>query len=332
MRVLITGATGFLGDATVRAFLSRGVDVRVLVRPASALSRVAWTNEVEVVRADLRAGGDLAEAFEDVDVLVHLAACVTGDDEERFYSTVVGTERLLAAMARSRTRRLVLASSFSVYDWSEIRDSLDESSPLERDLYDRDGYAVAKLWQERVARRMSREHGFDLRVLRPGFIWGPGRTKLAGVGQQLGALHFLFGMPSRRLPLTHVENCADCFAEVALAERPDQTYNVVDDEGVAVARYAADDMRARGLSGLRIPVPYRLAYGITRLAWVLARICFGPRAKLPSLLVPARFEARFKPLRFSNRKLREELGWRPPLSYAEAVASTLAAGERVSAE
>ena len=49
------------------------------------------------------------------------------------------------------------------------------------------------------------------------------------------------------------------------------------------------------------------------------RLLFGPGGKLPSILVPCRFEARFKPLRFSNEKLSRGLGWRPTLSYAEAL-------------
>ena len=75
----------------------------------------------------------------------------------------------------------------------------------------------------------------------------------------------------------------------------------------------------RGVRSLRIPVPYTLAYGVTQLASLVSRLLFGPGGKLPSLLVPCRFEARFKPLRFSNEKLSRGLGWRPMLSHAEAL-------------
>ena len=53
-----------------------------------------------------------------------------------------------------------------------------------------------------------------------------------------------------------------------------------------------------------------------------ARRLFRGKGKLPSLLVPCRFEARFKPLRFDNRKLREVLGWAPPLDPAERLRRT----------
>ena len=101
MRVLITGANGFLGARVVRAFQEAGIGVRALVRPAARVQPQGQGDEVEVFRADLRGGEPLEAAFDGIDVLVHLAACVVGDDEERFFSTVVGTERLLAAMART---------------------------------------------------------------------------------------------------------------------------------------------------------------------------------------------------------------------------------------
>ena len=120
MRVLITGANGFLGRHVVAEFLRRGHAVRALVRPAARLDDLGWPEPVEVVRADLRVSRELAAAFAGVDVLVHLAAAVTGGEDAQLAATVVGTERLLDAMARSQTGRLVLASSFSVYDWGAI--------------------------------------------------------------------------------------------------------------------------------------------------------------------------------------------------------------------
>jgi len=317
LKVLITGANGFLGRHVVHEFHARGVSVRALVRPAAKLDRLGWSPEIEVFRADLRAARDLASAFEGVDALVHLAAGVRGTEDAQFAASVVGTERILEEMAGTGTKRLVLASSFSVYDWSAIRGELTEDSPVEppADLYERDGYAVAKVWQERVARRMAGENGWSLTVLRPGFIWGRGNEYLAGLGQKLGSTHLVFG-PSTRLPLTHVENCAHAFAEATLNPKAaGQTFNVVDDEGLTVSDYLKDYLERTGERGRRIPIPYGLAIGGVRLARWVSKKLFRGRGKLPSILVPCRFEARFKPLRFSNRKLRAVLGWTPPLKH-----------------
>jgi nucleoside-diphosphate-sugar epimerase len=319
LKVLITGANGFLGRRVVAEFLARGHAVRALVRPAADVERLGWPDEVEVFRADLRASRDLVPAFEGVDALVHLAAGVKGTEDAQFATSVVGTERLLDAMARSGTRRLVLASSYSVYDWSAIRGELDEESPVESppDLYERDGYAVAKVWQERVARRMAGEHGWELTVLRPGFLWGRGNEYLAGLGQKIGPVHLVFG-PSTRLPLTHVDNCAHAFAEATEDPRAvGETFNVVDDEGPTTWGYLGEYLRETGQPGHRLPIPYGLAFAVVRLARWTSRRLFRGKGKLPSILVPCRFEARFKPLRFGNRKLREVLGWSPPLDRAE---------------
>lgn len=320
MKVLITGANGFLGRAVVMAFLARGHHVRALVRPAADVKEL-WPEDVELVRADLRSPPPLQAFFDGVDALVHLAADVTGSDEEQFEATVVGTEHLLGAMACSRTKRLVLASSFTVYDWRTAREELDERTPLATNLDERGGYTVAKVWQERVARRMSQVHGFELTVLRPDFVWGRGNEWLAGLGQSLGRLHLV--VAGTHLPLSYVENCADCF--VTATESPaaaDQTFNVVDEERIPPWRYVAEYMCRSGTSGIRIPFPYPLALGVASLAQLVAGWLFGPTAKLPSILIPARFEARFKPLRFPTGHLRQVLGWRPPYSFDEALDRT----------
>jgi nucleoside-diphosphate-sugar epimerase len=286
LKVLVTGANGFLGRHVVAELLRRGHDVRALVRPAARLECLDWPNAVEVHRADLRVAADLPAAFDGVEALVHLASAVRGGEDVQFATTVVGTERLLEAMARSETRRLLLASSFSVYDWSAIRGTLTEESPLESgaDLYERDGYAVAKAWQERVVRRLSEEHGWQLTVLRPGFIWGRGNEYLAGLGQQFGPAHLVFG-PSTRLPLTHVENCAHLFAEAVESPRArGETFNVIDGDDARIWDYLGAYLRQTGRRGVRLPIPYGLALTGVRLAHRLSKWkgeAAGPARPLP---------------------------------------------------
>jgi len=245
VRVLVTGGTGFLGGPTVRALARRGVRVRAVVRPGSRLDPGVVASGVEVFEADLRIAPNLTEAFDAVDVLVHLAAGVTGDDAARFAATATAIERLLDAMACSATRRLLLVSSFSVYDWDRVRHRLDERAPLAQrpTLYERDGYAVAKAWQERITREAAEAHGWDLRVVRPGFIWGPGNPWVDGCGHRLGRLCLVVG-PLSRPPLVHVEDAADAVATVATHPgAASETFNLVGDAPDMLGRTVAGRLR-----------------------------------------------------------------------------------------
>lgn len=301
MRVLVTGAAGFLGSRVVGALAERGHDVVALVRPASPAPE--WPGaRVELRRGDLRDPAAAAAAVAGVDAVVHLAAQVTGSEEARFTGTVVTTENLLAAMAEAGVRRLVLASSFSVYDWSRCGGVIDERTPLEEEpgLYERDGYAIAKWWQERVVRRAE---GLDLTVLRPGFIWAEGREPLDGIGPRIGPLQLVIA-PLGRLPLTHVDRCAACFAAALDAEgAAGATINIVD--GDLQRTWSV----ARGAwTGGALPVPYAFAFALVRLTHRVARALLGERLRLPSVFVPRRFEARFRPVRASGAEAGRVLG------------------------
>lgn len=321
MRALVTGASGYLGRHVVGALLAQGIKVRAMVRPATDLAALGWPSSVEVFRADLRTSCELRQAFDDVDILLHLAAVISGGEDAQFAGTVGGTERLLDAMAGSACRRLVLCSSFTVYDHSLIGRTLDEDSSVYRaaNVYARDGYTISKWWQERVTRRFAEEHGWDLTVLRPGVIWGRDHSYMAALGEQFGRHHLVIG-PLTRIPLTHVENCADVFALAARDPRArGQTFNVVDGPGERVWTYLSDYMRGSGKPGWRLPVPYWLGIGVVRLASITV---FRRATKLPGTLIPRRFESRFRPFRYENRKLRETLGWTPPLDYRQCLVRT----------
>lgn len=327
MTVLVTGAGGFLGHRVVSALLERGHKVRALVRrPDDELDG----SGAEVLVGDLRAAGRIPGLLDDVDTVVHLAAVVVGGPDAQFSGTVGATESLLAAMVDSSVSRLILGSSFSVYDWSEISGQLDEDSPVEADLGTRDGYATAKIWQERICRRAAAVADWSLTVLRPGFIWGPGADWVWGVGVRAGRTTIVVG--SRRpLPLTFVDNCADAFATVVDEERAvGRTYNVVDGFDLTPLGYARLYTMHHG--GRTLVVPYRVVRAIGWTAALVLRLLSGRPARLPSLFDPHLFDARFKPLVFPPSRLTDELGWQPPYGPDESTARTFPASQTGQAQ
>lgn len=323
MKVLVTGANGFIGRHVVASFLQHGHDVRALVRPSASLDSLEWRQHVEIARADLRTSAGLALACDGVDAVVHLGARMGGSEAQQFETTVVGTERLLQAVRAKGASRVVLASSFAVYDWSAIEGSLTEDSPIEAlNLVRRGPYTVAKVWQERVTRQMADQNGFELVVLRPGFVWGRNHTVLSGMGQRYGGVYVVFGR-STLLPLTYVENCAEAFVAATVGRgAKGQTFNVVDDEPITTRRYTVEYLRGGGARGRVICVPFGVALAASRLGSIAGTRLFGQNSDLPDVLVPERFEAQFKPLRFPNTRIKSGLGWSPAIGFEDALVRT----------
>ena len=317
MKVLVSGASGFLGHYVVSRLLTSNHSVRAIIRPTSP--DPSWRDEVEIFRADLRVHENLASAFESIDAVIHLAAATSGSEDSQFASTVVATERFLEAMARSSVKRLIHVSSLVVYDWSQAKGTLDEKTPLRTDIYDMGAYTIAKVWQERVVAKNATSNSWALTIMRPGFIWGANHAEIAGMGRHFGQIYLMFG-PLVRLPLCHVVNCADCLVRaVESAATVGESFNVIDQDSVRVWRYVHEYARRSGQRGFPLPLPYSVGFGIARLASLSSRMLFGRKGKLPSLLTPRRFEAQFKPVRFSNQKLRDVLNWTPPLDFSECL-------------
>lgn len=322
MKILVTGARGFLGRQLVLALHRRGHQVRALDlrRVTPDARREATPHGVEEVCADLCASPDLLEVCEGAQTVVHLAARMHGEDESLVETAVEGTRRLLDAMKKAAARHLVLASSLSVYDWTAARGVLDEDSPLEPRPEARDAYTIAKIRQEQLARECCGQTGIALTVMRPGVIWGTGREYPPTAGPHLGPLHVLIGA-ARQLPLVHVENCADAFATVVDAgQKAEGTFNIIDHPDLTVRRYIKDHLRLSGRLGFTIPAAYRLSLASVSF---LHRLAPGSlRRRLPSFVAPARFMARYGPVRVDGARFRDAIGWRPPLSYEQCLDRT----------
>lgn len=330
MKILVTGASGFLGGALVRRLLAGGArDVRCLVRPGSsrarleALARAYPDAHVELFEGSLASAQDAAPALAGVDLVHHLAAGMSGATADMFLNTVVTSKHLLDALiALPRRPRVVLVSSFSVYGAATLpRGALiDEASPIEPQPERRDPYAQAKLRQEKLFWEYRSQHGLQLTVLRPGVIYGPGGTAISSrVGLSLaGAFLFLGG--DNILPLSQVDNCAHAI-EIAGA-RPDtegQIYNVVDDDLPTCRAFL--DRYQREVQRLRtIPIPYAT---MQALSFGVERYHQFSRGQLPAIFTPYRTATTWGGNRFDNQKLKG-LGWQPLVSTDEGLRQAFA--------
>lgn len=323
--VLVTGATGFLGRQVVAAALGAGVRVRAVVRPGTDLSALSWGGHpaLQTARIDLRRPRDLAQAVHGCDTVVHLAAAKTGDFMTRFTGTVVATENLLGAMDEAGVHRLVHCSSFSVYRSAGVArgDVLDEDAPLEDRPLLRDEYAQVKLLQEQLVRDWAAsDGGRQLTVLRPGLIYGPEEPWHALLGVELLPGVWMGAGRKTPLPLAWVENVADAFVcAAALSPLVDGTINIVDSRSPSIAEYVRAVRPLVDSPPRVLPLGYFVSKALVGAVAVADRRLLGGRLKLPSGLSPSTFEARFRPLRYTNQRAQDLLGWTPRQEFPDTI-------------
>ena len=174
MRALVTGGAGFIGSAIVRELLSNGHSVRVLDNFVGG-SRDRIPPGAEVVEGDLGDAQLVDEACADVDVVFHHAALrsVPKSMSEPLLATqtnVLGTLNVLVAAQRRSVRRVVYASSSSVYGGAE---GLQREDQLPRP---RSPYAASKLAAEQYCQVWTRLHGLSTVSLRYFNVFGPGQN------------------------------------------------------------------------------------------------------------------------------------------------------------
>jgi nucleoside-diphosphate-sugar epimerase len=339
----VTGATGFLGRRLVSELLSRGDEVRCLVRPSADTDSLRVLAEsspgrgrLRLVRGTLAQVDQLAEQVQGCQVIYHVAAALKGATAVLFLNNVVATEAMVALAARWGVGRFVLVSSLAVYGTASLcpREVLDERCPLDPAAHARDPYTYSKVAQELAAREEAQKLGLPLVVVRPGVIYGPGRECLsARVGLQFG--RFLVRMGGRQwLPYTHVENCARAVALAGVAPGVEgEAFNVVDD-----APPTADQLvrrYRRSVGGIRtLRIPHAAIQPLSRLCeWYHRR----SNGQLPAVLTPYKSAAMWKVLRYGNEKAKRKLGWEPRIGFDAGLDQTLSslresrqAGERRS--
>jgi nucleoside-diphosphate-sugar epimerase len=325
--ILITGSNGFIGSKVVEILLDYGFsNLRCFVRPSSQLSRLETAlrqsdreKSVELIVGDLLSRDDCAKAVQGVSLIYHLAAGMEKSFAGAFMNSALATRNLLDAFLEvGKPKRFINVSSFAVYSNLSLKPGalLDESCPLEDSPQERfDAYGFGKLKQEELVKEYGSKHGLPYVILRPGYVFGPGKRELSGrVGINTFGL-FIQINGSNVLPLSFVDNCAEAIVLAGLRPGADgEVFNVVDDELLSGRQFLK--AYKKKLSGFSARIPYGLAY-LLCLIW--EKHCRWSKNQLPPAFNRRRCSAQWKGNCYSNQKLRERLGWKPRVPMNQAL-------------
>jgi nucleoside-diphosphate-sugar epimerase len=242
-----------------------------------------------------------------------------------FMNSALATRNLMDAFLEvGKPKRFVNVSSFAVYSNQRLKRGalLDETCPLEDAPQERfDAYSFGKLKQEQIVKEYGLRHRIPYVILRPGYVFGPGKSELSG---RIGISTFGFFIHlggSNELPLTFVDNCAEAIVLAGLKPGVDgEIFNVVDDSPLTSRQFLrAYKRKVKRFFSISLPHP------VTKFACTLWEN-YSKRSggQLPPVFNVRRCSAEWKGNRYSNQKLKDRLGWKPRVPMQQAIETFLA--------
>ncbi len=304
MKVLITGATGFVGKSLTDRLCADGYQVVAAVRDLSA----ALPINVQITRiGNIAPDTDWSESLMEIEVVVHLAGrvhvmndtSVNPLDEFRIVN-VAGTVRLAREAAKAGVRRFIFLSSIKV-NGEETNSPYTEDKPS----HPSDSYGISKMEAELALQGIQAETGMEVVIIRPPLVYGPGvkanfynLMKIVNSGMYLP----LASVANNR-SLIYIENLVDAVVTcICHPKAAGQTYLVSEGEDVSTP-----ELVRRLAFALGKPVHiFSFPTGLLRLAGKL----LGKSAPVDRLVGS---------LVIDRSKIRRELGWKPPYTMEQGL-------------
>ena len=317
-RILVTGASGYLGLAVVKALVEEGYFVRALVRPTSSLQPLRQLG-VEVFLGDVRSFEEVNSAAAGMDGIVHLAAGLRGSSEFIVDTSVRGTQNIAQAALLQQVKRVLYMSSLSVYDMARLKNgqAITAESPLEERAETRGAYSLGKRRAEEVALSHLRDASPAWTILRPSLIVGNGSDIVAPVGWAAGKNLISLSSPRKRLLLIHVNDVAAAVLQlIRHSNTRGQVYTLSHPRTSTVREYIEKCVRRSPHKDLRvIYVPYFVARLAASLATLLKKMTgFGPSMNRRRLL------SVYRDVGIDCAPLYQHTGWQPTRDLLQCLA------------
>lgn len=306
LNILLTGATGFVGNKLLQSLFSD--DLHILGRNKPNL-----LDENQFYYAFIDLNSNYEDALKNRDVVIHCAARAHIMNEESFeplleYRKVntEGTLNLARQSAKAGVKRFVFLSSIKVNGEQTI---IDEPF-LPNDVFiPTDPYGLSKYEAEIGLQNIAKETGMEVVIIRPPLVYGPGvkanfaaMMKVASLGIPLP----LGGVTKNRRSLVYVDNLVDLIVTcISHPKAANQTFLVSDDDDLSTTRMIKELGTALGEKGWLLPIPvilFEILGKLTGKSAIIDRLCGS--------------------LQVDISKTKELLDWQPPVCVKDAFAKT----------
>ncbi len=312
MKVLVTGASGFLGGHVAELLSRRGDHVRALVRTTSNRRHLEGLANVELFDGSVEQVDRVRDAVDGVDAIVHAAGLIKARNTDEFFAINVGGTANLVEAARGRPlKRFVFVSSLEACGPSADGDPVpaDQENPVT-------AYGRSKLAAEKVV--LSAKDDVPVVILRPGAIYGPrdGEIFEAFKAIKRGLLPLVAGGEAKGVWIYATDCAQACICAIDANVPSGRTYFVDDGCGpIAQREMLADAERALGTHAvLRKSLPVPLLMAVAR-----GLEAFGRVANRPVMLTREKANMLLQHWVCSSEVTRRELGWEPTVPWSEGV-------------
>jgi nucleoside-diphosphate-sugar epimerase len=321
MRVLITGATGFIGSRLALRCLENGDAVRVFAEVNNNAEkenrRLLEQRGAELIIGSVTDGEAVARAVDRVERVYHLAAAqheANVPDGHFWEVNVGGTQRLLQASVDAGVKRFVHGSTIGVYG-SALEGELDEESPLKPDNI----YGVTKLEGEKLA--LAFRDKIPVTVVRISETYGPGDRRLLKLFKAIDRnVFFMIGKGDNKHQLIYVDDLIDGLNLTATIDGAlGQTFVLAGREILTTWEMVNAIANVLGTHTRRFRAPL---WPFVATAIVLEKT-LGPLGIQPPLH-RRRLNFFRKSFLFSGDHARTILGFEPATSFQDGVAETVA--------
>lgn len=311
MKVLVTGATGFIGRRLVDRLQKDGVEVLSLVRD----SRHGLPEGVRPVYGDILSPESLADHGQGCDRLFHLAALITFDPRKKGEMIKVnaqGTAIVLEAARRWKVKRSVVVSSGCTIGLSYAPDGLlTEDAPLDNKLLKANPYMESKILAEREALKAAREQ--EVVVVNPTTIYGPGDWRLnSGTLVLTIAGARVLPVPPGGSNVVDVDDVVEGILAAGERGESGRRY-ILGGENLRFQKIFQMIAQVVGRSPVMVRIPGWMRKPVSAATWLAARM-FGGRFLTPQI-VNDLFAFKF----YSSARAHQELGWSPRHDFQKSV-------------